>query len=416
MTTSLPAERKYDLYSQALKDDPYPVFERMRQDDPVFSQPGIDGKTMIWFVSRYDDVQAMLHDEQRFVRDPGSLLPSSVTGLPTDLENLLNNHMLNKDGADHRRLRNLVSLAFTPGRVRALRPHIQAIADALLDPLVPRGAMDLVADYAFPLPTIVISHLLGVPAEDRQGFKRWSNALVAPALTPAEQARAAELLQDFVGYLQAFFAARRAEPRDDLISALLKAEEAGDQLTQGELYSTVVLLIVAGHETTVNLIGNAALVLLRDPVARARLQAHPEQMPAAVEEFLRYDSPVERALTRWVAQDTVLRGQSLKRGDVIIGLIGAANRDVAQFPNPDALDLDRRAPRHLSFGHGAHYCLGAPLARLEGEIALNTLLRRLPALQLAVPDPDLRWRLVPLFRGLTALPVAWDPAPATPVS
>ena len=407
MDTSIPADRKYDLYSQALKNDPYPVFARMRHEDPVLRQIGMDGQTPIWFVTRYADVQSVLADDRRFVRDVNLAIPSDPDAKPGQLQTLLENHMLNKDGADHRRLRTLVSLAFTPARVRALRPAIQAIADALLDAVAPRGAMDLVADYAFPLPTIVISQLLGVPAEDRDRFKLWSNAFVMPALTPEEQARSGKLLQEFVDYLGALFAERRAAPADDLISALLSAEAESDQLSQGELFSTVVLLIVAGHETTVSLIGNAALALLRDPAARARLQAEPERMPAVVEEFLRFDSPVERALTRWVARDTELGGQTLKRGDIIIAVLGAANRDAAQFPGPEALNLDQPAQRHLAFGHGVHYCLGAPLARLEGEIALNTLLRRLPDLRLAVPEAELQWRLVPMFRGLVALPVAW---------
>lgn len=407
MATALPADRKYDLYSQALKNDPYPVFARMRHDDPVFRQIGMDGQTPIWFVTRYADVQAILADDGRFVRDVNLAIPPDPDAKPGQLQTLLENHMLNKDGADHRRLRTLVSLAFTPARVRALRPAIQAIADALLDAVAPRGAMDLVADYAYPLPTIVISQLLGVPAQDRDRFKLWSNAFVMPALTPEEQARSGKLLQEFVDYLGALFAERRAAPADDLISALLSAEAESDQLSQGELFSTVVLLIVAGHETTVSLIGNAALALLRDPTARARLQAEPDRMPAVVEEFLRYDSPVERALTRWVARDTELGGQSLRRGDIIIAVLGAANRDAAQFSQPDALNLDQPAQRHLAFGHGVHYCLGAPLARLEGEIALNTLLRRLPDLRLAVPEAELQWRLVPMFRGLAALPVEW---------
>ena len=406
MPASSAVERKYDLYSQDLKNDPYPVFARMRADDPVFCQPGLHGEALIWFLTRYEDVQALLHDDARFVRDM-ALAVSGPPAEPNALGDLLGNHMLNKDGADHRRLRNLVSLAFTPARVRALRPHIQALADELLDAVSERGQMDLVADYAFPLPTIVIAHLLGVPAEERERFKAWSNAFVSPALTAAEMAAAGRLLQEFVDYLGVLFAERRANPRDDLISALLRAEAAGDQLSQAELFSTVVLLIVAGHETTVSLIGNATLALLRDPAARAQLAADPARMPGAVEEFLRYDGPVERALVRWVAQDITLGGHTLRRGEMVIGLLGGANRDPAQFAEAETLDLERRNPRHLAFGHGAHYCLGAPLARLEGEIALNTLLRRLPGLRLAVPESELRWRLVPMFRALEALPVAW---------
>jgi cytochrome P450 len=379
----------------------------MQADDPVFRQLGIDGATPIWFVTRYDDVQALLLDDVTFARDPRRANPNHPEP-PHPLLALIDNHMLNKDGADHRRLRNLVSLAFTPARVRALRPAVQAIADELLDAVAARGSMDLVADYAFPLPTIVIARLLGIPSEDREQFREWSNAVVAPALTPEAQARALELTQAFIDYLTELFAARRAAPRDDLVTALLRAEAAGDQLSEGELFSTVVLLIIAGHETTVSLIGNAALALLRQPEALDRLRDQPARMPAAVEEFLRYDSPVERALVRFATREAELGGCPVQHGDLVIGLLGAANRDPRHFDQPATLDLDRPSPRHLAFGQGVHYCLGAPLARLEAEIALNTLLQRLPGLRLAVPASELAWRTVPMFRALAALPVAWD--------
>ncbi len=268
--------------------------------------------------------------------------------------------------------------------------------------------MDLIADYAFHIPTIVISELLGVPAEDRERFKAWSNAFVAPALDAASYAHAAQLMQEFVSYLRALFAMRRQVPKDDLISALVRAHEAGAQISEAELFSIVVLLIVAGHETTVNLIGNAVLALLRHPETRRRLAQDEGLMTAAVEEFLRYDSPVERALVRWAAQDTVVGGQQIKQGDLVIGVIGSANRDPEHFAEPEEIDLQRGSQRHLAFGHGVHYCLGAPLARMEGEIALNALLRRLPNLRLAVPESELVWRTVPLFRGLLALPVTWQ--------
>jgi cytochrome P450 len=407
MSESDPADRKYDLYSQSMKNDPYPVFDRMRQDDPIFAQPGIDGKTLIWFLTRYDDVELLLRDDQRFVRDQRSALPPEQVYQPNELDVLLNNHMLNKDGAEHRRLRNLVSKAFTPLRIKALRPRIQSITDQLIDEVQERGEMDLIADYAFQVPTIVISELLGVPVGDRAHFKAWSNAFVAPALDEASQARAAELMREFVGYLRELFALRRQAPQDDLISALVRAQETGNQLSEAELVSTTVLLIVAGHETTVNLIGNAVLALLRQPEAWRLLAQDSAQMEAAVEEFLRHDGPVERALVRWAAQDTVLGGHQIKKGDMVIGIVASANRDPEHFAQPEKLDLQRGPQRHLAFGHGAHYCLGAPLARLEGEIALSTLLRRLPNLRLTVPESELIWRTVPIFRGLMTLPVSW---------
>jgi len=408
----LPAARKYDLYSQALKSDPYPVFARMRKDNPVFRQPGLDGHTAIWFLTRYDDVERLLRDETHFVRDPHHALPGQPTGQhasqPNALALLLENHMLNRDGADHRRLRDLVSQAFTPARIQLLRPRIQRLADELIDAMQPRGQMDLIADYAFQLPTIVIAEMLGAPVEDREHFKTWSHALVAPPLDQEARVRTAHQLQEFVGYLSALFAARRRAPRDDLISALLKAEAAGDQLREPELFSTVALLIIAGHETTVGLIGNASLALLQRPEVWRALVQDSARVAAAIEELLRYDSPVERALNRWVAQDVEIGGQQLRRGDVVIGVLGAANRDPDRFEQPDELNVGRGPLRHLAFGHGAHYCLGAPLGRLEGEVALTALLSRLPGLRLAAPAARLEWGSVPMFRALAALPVAWD--------
>ena len=407
---SIPADRKYDLYSQTMKNDPYGLFTRMRQDDPVYCQPGIDGETMIWFLTRYADVEQLLRDSDRFVRDPLNadvLLPDQGEPL-NELLAFTSNHMLNKDGADHRRLRTLVSKAFTPRRIKELRPRIETLANQLIDGVEEQGQMDLVADYAFQLPIIVISELLGIPLEDRERFKVWSNAIVSPALDDTAQARAAQLIQEFLDYLRDLFAIRRQEPQDDLISALLQAEEAGDQLNESELFSTVVLLIVAGHETTVGLISNAVVALLHQPETRAQLQENPESMKTAVEEFLRYDSPVERVLARWAAEDTEISGHEIKKGDLLIGILGSANRDPEQFCHPEKLDIHRGTSRHLAFGAGPHYCMGAPLARLEGEIALNTLLQRLPNLRFATPESEILWRTVPMFRGPVALPVVWD--------
>ena len=406
--TSVAASRTYDLYSQITKNNPYPVFAQMRRENPVYSQLGLDGKTKIWFITRYEDVQYILHHDELFVRDAKNALPADKVYQPEPLEALMFNHMLNKDGEDHRRLRTLVSLAFTPSRVKDLRPRVQAIADDLIRAVKSKGQMDLIADFAFQLPTIVISEMLGVPSQDREHFKQWTEATISPALTPEAQAKAGALLQEFAAYLRALFAERRLNPQNDLISALLQVEEAGNQLSEAELYSTVVLLIIAGHETTVNLIGNSILALMRFPEARAQLQVHPEQMAGALDEFLRYDSPVERSFSRWAAQDTELGGQQINRGDLVMGILGAANHDPEKFPNPEVLDLSREAKRQLAFGHGMHFCLGMPLARLEGEIALNTLLQNLPDLRLGIPEERLTWRTVPMFRGVKQFPMVWD--------
>lgn len=398
-------ERKYDLYSPQFKANAHAVFARMREHDPIFCQPGMDGKTMIWFVSRYDDVDAILRDEVHFARDFHQLYPSDPDLSPVFA--LIDNHMLNKDGADHARLRGLVNKAFSPRIVAAMRPRVQAIADELIDRVQRRGEMNLVDDYAFPLPIIVIAELLGIPAEDRDKFRVWSDAVVEPSIGEEGQRRFIALMTAFTDYLRVLFAQRRREPRDDLITALLHAEQAGDRLSEPELFSMVVLLIVAGHETTVTLIGNGALALLQHPDKLKALRRDPSLWPQAVEEILRYDSPVERALTRWVTADVAIGGTLMRRGELVVPLLASANRDAGAFEHADALDVHRRHNPHLAFGKGVHYCLGAPLARMEGKIALSTLFRRLPNLRLAVPAESLEWRLVPLFRSLNKLPVAW---------
>jgi cytochrome P450 len=403
--------RKYDLYSDRFRTETYSIFAEIREQDPVLCQIGLDGESPIWFITRYEDVAAVLLDDRRFVRDPalaleGEELARISSGMPESMA-FLEQHMLNKDGNDHRRLRRLVTRAFTPRMVEQLRPRIQEIADQLIDRVEARGEMEVVDEFAFPLPITVIAELLGIPAADRDRFRVWSNAIVTPAFEPEALARFGELMDEFVSYLHQLFARRREDPGEDLVSALLQAEDGGDTLSEQELFSMVSLLIVAGHETTVSLIGNAVLALLQHPEQRAALTADPAVIQRAIEELLRYDGPVERALTRWAAEDLEVGGQTIGRGDAVIVILGSADRDPARFTDPDVLDLTREDVKHVAFGRGSHYCLGAPLARLETEIALTTLLRRLPNLRLAVPAEELSWRPVPLFRSLVALPVAW---------
>jgi cytochrome P450 len=405
--------RKYDLYSQDFFKQSHQVFARMRQEDPVFQQLGITGDVMIWFVTRYAEVEQVLLQDTLFVRDPALALPPDQIAAFMNMgdprvDAMVNNHMLNKEGQDHTRLRGLVSKAFTPRVVQNMRPRIEQIADELLDAVAERGRMELISEYAYPLPITVIAEMLGIPLEDRPKFRSWSEAVVKPALTPEAQQESLRRLGELVAYMQGLISARRQHPGEDLLSGLIHAEEQGDRLNESELFSMLSLLIVAGHETTVSFIGNAVLALLQNPEQLEQLRQNPGRTAAAVEELLRYDSPVERSLTRWVARDTELAGQQLRRGDLIIAVLGSANRDETRYPHPDVLDLQRKVAAHLAFGKGAHYCLGAPLARLEGEIALNTLFQRFPNLQLDCPPGDLVWREVPLFHSLQALPVRWD--------
>lgn len=406
-------ERKYDLYSADFRASAHDVYARMRAADPVLQQPGIDGETPIWFVTRYEHVEEVLRSDGVFVRDPATVseeMAARFSAVDPALDAMINNHMLNRDGETHRRLRSLVSKAFTPAVVRALRPRIEAIAAELLDRVETQGRMELVADFAFPLPITVIAELLGIPVERQDDFRRWSNAFVRPAVTAEEQAALVPELQAFAAYMQQLVAARREAPGEDLLSRLIHVEEEGESLNESELFSMMTLLIIAGHETTVSLIGNAVLALLQHRSAWERMQDDADLIPGAVEELLRYDSPVDRALTRFVAADTTLGGQQLRQGDMVIAVLGAANRDETQFEDPDTLDIERAPNRHLAFGKGVHYCLGAPLARLEGEVALRALLDRFPDLRLDVDPADLAWRDVPLFRSLLRLPVRWGPA------
>jgi cytochrome P450 len=401
----------YDLYSQEFSRHAYEIFEKMRKESPVLQQPGIDGETPIWFLARYQDVEAMLKDDRHFVLDyrlafDPDKLPPYQRNQP-DMMEMINHHLLTKEGEDHRRLRSLVTMAFTPARISALRPRIQEIANELLDKVQGQGKMDLVESFAFPLPIIVIAELLGIPAADRHQFRAWSDIFVRPAISKEEQGQYMQMATSFVAYLKTQFDERRRNPKDDLLSALLQAEEGGERLSMQELFSMVVLLIVAGHETTVTLIGNATVAMLTHPEVMQRLKQHPEEMAKAVEEFVRFDSPVSRNVTRIVASEVELGGRRFQRGDLVIGLLGSANRDEAQFNAPGDLNIDRDNRAHVGFGKGIHYCLGAPLARLEGEVALNTLLRRLPDLRLAVPPEKLEYRRVPLFHSIAHIPVTF---------
>jgi cytochrome P450 len=404
---------RYDLYSHEFRLATHDTYARMREESPVHLQPGLDGETPIWFVTRYEDVVGVLADNERFVLDPAlALTPEELAALEEDVpigaDPRVNENLLAKDGEDHRRLRRLVSKAFTPRMVEQLRPRIREIADDLIDRVAGRGSMELVDDFAFPLPITVIAELLGIPVDDQRRFREWSNSFVTPPVTPELREQAFRHTEEFVEYLDELFASRRAEPAEDLVSALVRAEDEGDRLSQNELYAMVVLLIVAGHETTVSLITNAVYALLTHSEQLAAVRADPGLLPAAVEELLRFDSPVERSITRWAATDVELGRRTIRRGEFVIAVLGSANRDPDRFARPDELDLSRADNKHVGFGRGPHFCLGAPLARLETEIALETLLRRLPNLRLAIAEDDLYWRPIPIFRSLAELPVAWD--------
>ena len=316
--------------------------------------------------------------------------------------------MLDLDPPDHTRLRSLVHKAFTPGLVEQIRSRTQSVADELLDRAVSVDEMDLIRDFALPLPMTIITEILGVPAKDHDKFHSWSQAVVSlssPNPTLRGMLRVIPGVWKFIRYLRQFFKLRRHDPQDDLVSALIKAEEAGDKLNEDELLAMVFLLLIAGHETTVNLIGNETLALIENPNEMRRLQSEPSLIKPAVEELLRYTSPVFTTTERYAHEDATIHGVTIPRGEMTLGVIGAANRDENVFENPNELQITRDPNRHLSFGQGIHFCLGAPLARMEGQIAFTTLLRRLPNLRLKTPSNSLRWRPSIFLRGLAALPV-----------
>ncbi len=381
--------------------DPYPTYHRLRADDPVHRSP-----LGFWVLTRYEDVVAALRDP-RFAKEAIAAYVAARFGIaPTGI----GLSMLDRDPPDHTRLRGLVSKAFTPRVVEGLRPHVQEIVDGLLDAAEGRGAMDLIEDFAYPLPVRVICEMLGVPVEDRERFKDWSLAIArgldALLLPPDSDVghRSAVAREALVQYFRDLLAERRAAPRPDLLSGLIAAEEAGDTLSEQELLATCILLLIAGHETTVNLIGNGTLALLRHPAELRRLRENPGLIGTAVEELLRYDGPVQRT-ARIPSEDVTIGGRTIAKGEMVMPFIGAADRDPAQFPDPDRLDIGRTENRHIAFGWGIHFCLGAPLARLEGQIAINTLLRRLPRLALATDRPEFRQSLT--LRGLGALTVTF---------
>ncbi|MEM7535657.1 MAG: cytochrome P450 [Chloroflexota bacterium] len=328
------------------------------------------------------------------------------------LDQLLQNHMLNLDAPDHTRLRKLVSKTFTIRRINDLAPRTQEIADALIDPIQAQGYMDLIDDFAVPLPITVISEMLGVPPEDRPLFSRASAMFIAPETFENSMLEYGPVMREFIDYLTNIFAQRRQEPKDDLISALLQVEEEGEQLSEAEMYSMVVLLMVAGHETTANLIGNGLLALMEYPEQRVLLEREPERIDAFVEEILRHNGPAERVTMRYAAEDTELAGKLIRRGERVTVVAGAANRDPKQFANPDQFNMTRTDNKHMGFGYGVHYCVGAPLARMEAKIAVQTLLRRLPNLRLADhaynADEGILWNTGILVRGMVRMPVVWD--------
>jgi cytochrome P450 len=396
-----------NIVSPQFKANPFPILAGLRSTAPVYLT-ALPDKTPVWLISRYDDVVALLRDE-RFVKNRRTAMTTEqlrkMSWVPPMFRPLERN-MLDLDPPDHTRLRALVHKAFTPTLIGQMRVRIQSLADELLEVVRRKGEMDLIRDYALPLPMTIITEILGVPTGDRNRFHKWSQAVVSLS-SPKATVRVIPSVWMFIRYLRRFFEKRRRDPRDDLVSALILAEEAGDKLSEDELLAMVFLLLIAGHETTVNLVGNGMLALLEHPDQLELLRRNPAVIKAAVEELLRFTSPVLMSTERYAREDINIKGLTIPRGEMTLGVIGSANRDETIFENADALDITREPNKHLSFGQGIHFCVGAPLARLEAQIAINTLLRRMPDLHLSVDTGSLRWRPSMLLRGLEGLPVAF---------
>ena len=361
------------LFTKEFAKNPYPAYEKLRETDPVYPITLPDGQRG-WMITTYEAAVEALKD-QRMIKDFSKLFGDQMGHRSVFTEN-----MLFSDPPDHKRLRGLVQKAFTPKMIAGMRGRIQEITDELLEKAAERPHMNLIDDVAFPLPIIVICEMLGVPSADRDKFRIWSNSLIEGS-NGENAERIYEHMNEFTGYLGDWFAKTQENPGDDLISQLIQAEEKGDQLTERELYGVVSLLIIAGHETTVNLIGNGMLSLLQHPDQFKKLQSHPELIQSAIEELLRFEGPVEFSTSRWAGEDFEFKGKAMKRGDIVIVALNSANHDPLQFENPDLLDITREKSPHLAFGTGIHHCLGAPLARMEGEIAISSLMRRFPAMK-----------------------------------
>ncbi len=376
----------YDLTSSAFIEDPYRTYEQLRRKDPVHRMRLVEA----WALTRYEDVQDVLIDHKRF------------TNAERNYDYMQYRTFLDLDPPDHTRLRGLVSKAFTPRAVRELGPRIEGLVDELLDAVAGKDRIDLISEFAFPLPVIVIAEMLGVPAEDRARFREWSDDIalsVNPLLNSEQIERVQQATEELFDYFEGIIEQRRQAPQNDMISALLAAEEEGDRLTHEELLSTLMLLLVAGNETTRNLIGNGMLALLKSPAQLQRLRDHPELLDSAINELLRYDSPVQID-SRNAIDDVEIGGKRISAGQRILAIVGAANRDPQVFANPDELDIGRDEVSHLSFGRGIHYCLGSPLAILEGRIAFTSLLERFSSIRLA-RDPVFKEQIV--LRGVEEL-------------
>ncbi|EJS68918.1 cytochrome P450 [Bacillus cereus] len=396
-------ENGINLASAHFKEDAYEIYKESRNVQPILFVNKTELGTE-WLITRYEDALPLLKDN-RLKKDLVNVFPQDTKNMYLSIDNSdhLTTHMLNSDPPNHSRLRSLVQKAFTPKMITQLEGRIQEIADDLINDAEQKGRVNLVDDYSFPLPIIVISEMLGIPKEDQEKFRIWSHAVIASPETSEEIEGIGIQLTEFISYLQYLVDVKRQEPKEDLVSALILAESEGHKLSAAELYSMIMLLIVAGHETTVNLITNTVLALLENPDQLQLLKDNPNLIDSAIEEGLRYYSPVEVTTARWAAEPFQIHDQMIQKGDMVIIALASANRDETVFEKPEVFDITRENNRHIAFGHGSHFCLGAPLARLEAKIAISTLFNRMPALQIKGDREKIKWQGNYLMRSLGEL-------------
>ncbi|MEU2022044.1 cytochrome P450 [Streptomyces sp. NPDC016469] len=410
-TSSAPAP---ELFTWEFATDPYPAYAWLREHSPVH-RTTLPSGVEAWLVTRYADARQALADSRLSKNPAHHAEPAHAkgkTGIPGERKAELMTHLLNIDPPDHTRLRRLVSKAFTPRRIAQFTPRVQELTDRLIDGFVEKGEADLIHEFAFPLPIYAICDLLGVPREDQDDFRDWAGMMIRHGGGP--RGGVARSVKKMRAYLLELIHRKREDLGDDLISGLIRASDHGEHLTENEAAAMAFILLFAGFETTVNLIGNGVHTLLNHPAERDRLQrslatGDTGLLATGIEELLRYDGPVELATWRFATEPLAIGGQRVEEGDPVLVVLAAADRDPERFAGPDTLDLSRSDNQHLGYGHGIHYCLGAPLARLEGQAALATLLTRLPDLRLAGESADLRWRGGLIMRGLRTLPVRFTP-------
>lgn len=395
-----------DLASQTHKASAHAVYAHLRRDAPICRIKLAAGQ-QAWLLTRYEDVSRLLKDD-RLAKDPANALTPEMLAKQPQIPRLLaplTRNMLGMDDPDHARLKKLVQAGFTPKRMDQLAGKTEEIAQILIHKLRGQTTFDLIQSFALPLPVEVISELLGVPGPDRGKFARWSQVLLSAPIGSWRVVLSLPGMISFMRYLRKLIAIKRAKPADDLISALV-AIDSGDRLSAEELQAMIAILLSAGHETTTNMIGNGILALLRYPLARERLASEPDLASRAVEELLRFDGPVEATTFRYARTSIEMAGSRVARGDIVLGSITSANRDDRQFEAPDLLEFSRTSNRHLTFGEGGHYCVGAALARMEGRVAFNVLLRSFPGMKIAMPEASLKWKPNSVLRGLERLVIA----------